>query len=411
MAPVGCEPLAHLPLSPRRVLLALGPHALGALGRLAPLVGLPALAAPGAIRRPREGPRDVEAVDGLRRLRRLPGDAGGEGARHAAGGLGGRRPVAAVGLGSGRTCGARCPVASVGRAARTSRRRGRAWRVCGRGPRAAGLDCAPRARRPGGRQAPWPARRRARACPWARGRPRRAPRPPPRRPGPARGPRAPGPRGGPRGAGSAAPPRARARSPRRARGSPSSARRCVGPGLPDAGVAPGALAGVARAAGDAAPRAGDRVAPPPGHPGAGLVGASPDLPGPGPGDLPGLARPHRAPEGRRRHPRVPAHRQPPWSVTARPQDGGPRSRSGFSGPSVLARATHQKPRGAFFTISRVAWRTSSSSCTLPGRVFASRGTPRDTPAPSGRSPDLLPAGSPFLSGSPPLSPIISLRQR
>ena len=90
----------------------------------------------------------------------------------------------------------------------------------------------------------------------------------------------------------------------------------VGPGLPDAGVAPGALAGVARAAGDAAHRAGDRVAAPPGHPGAGLVGTPLDLLEPGPRDLPGLAQPHRAPEERRQHPRVPAHRQPPWSVTA-----------------------------------------------------------------------------------------------
>ena len=47
VAPVERRSLAHLPLSPRRALLALQPHALGALGRLAPLVGLPALAAPG----------------------------------------------------------------------------------------------------------------------------------------------------------------------------------------------------------------------------------------------------------------------------------------------------------------------------------------------------------------------------
>ena len=81
-------------------------------------------------------------------------------------------------------------------------------------------------------------------------------------------------------------------------------------------MAPGALAGVAHAAGDAALRAGDRVAPPPGHPDVELVGASLDLPGPGLGDLPGLAQPHRALEERRQHPRVPAHQQPPWSVTA-----------------------------------------------------------------------------------------------
>ena len=83
---LGAGPLAHLPLSPRQVLLALGPHVLGALGRLAPLVGLPALAAPDAVGRPREEPRDVEAACGLRRLRHLPRDAGGEGARHVAGG-------------------------------------------------------------------------------------------------------------------------------------------------------------------------------------------------------------------------------------------------------------------------------------------------------------------------------------
>ena len=47
VAPVGRRSLAHLSLSPRRALLALQPHAFGALGRLAPLVGLPALAAPG----------------------------------------------------------------------------------------------------------------------------------------------------------------------------------------------------------------------------------------------------------------------------------------------------------------------------------------------------------------------------
>ena len=47
VAPVERRSLAHLSLSPRRALLALQPHALGALGRLAPLVGLPELAAPG----------------------------------------------------------------------------------------------------------------------------------------------------------------------------------------------------------------------------------------------------------------------------------------------------------------------------------------------------------------------------
>ena len=52
VAPAGRRSLAHLALSSRRALLALQPHALGALGRLAPLVGLPALAAPGAIGRP-----------------------------------------------------------------------------------------------------------------------------------------------------------------------------------------------------------------------------------------------------------------------------------------------------------------------------------------------------------------------
>ena len=145
VAPVGRRSLAHLPLSPRRALLALGPHALGAPGRLALLVGLPALAAPDAIRRPREEPRDAGAACGLRRLRHLPGDAGGEGARHVTGGLGGRRPVAAVGLRSGRTCGARCPVASVGRAVRTSRRRGRVWWVCGCGPSSGWSRLCPRA--------------------------------------------------------------------------------------------------------------------------------------------------------------------------------------------------------------------------------------------------------------------------
>ena len=67
--------------------------------------------------------------------------------------------------------------------------------------------------------------------------------------------------------------------------------------------------------------------------------------------------------------------------------------------------------GSFLAISRVAWRAPGPGCTLPGCVFASRGTSRDTPAPSGRSSDPLPAGSPFPSGSPPLSPVISLRQR
>ena len=177
--------------------------------------------------------------------------------------------------------------------------------------RPAGLACAPRARRPGGRQAPWPARRRARACPWARGRPRRAPRPPHagrERPVPEEGGEVrvranlPGHGHGPRTVLGAVRPRHGAVH--------------VGPGLPDAGVAPGALAGVAHAAGDAALRAGDRVAAPPGHPGAGLVGTSLDLLELGPRDLPGLAQPHRAPEERRQHPRVPAHTQPPWSVTA-----------------------------------------------------------------------------------------------
>ena len=90
----------------------------------------------------------------------------------------------------------------------------------------------------------------------------------------------------------------------------------VGAELPDVEVAPGALAGVARAAGDAALRAGDRVAAPPGDPGAELVGTPLDLPGPGPRDLPGLAQPHRSPEERGEHPRVPTHTQPHWVVTA-----------------------------------------------------------------------------------------------
>ena len=117
VAPAGRRSLAHLPLSPRRALLA-------------PLVGLPELAAPGAIGRPREGPRDAGAACGPHRLRHLSGDAAGEGPDML---------------------------------------------------RAAGLACAPRARRPSSRQTPWPARRRARACPLARSRPRRAPRPPTRR--------------------------------------------------------------------------------------------------------------------------------------------------------------------------------------------------------------------------------------
>ena len=41
VAPAGRRSLARLPLSPRRAPLALQPRALGALGRLAPLVGLP----------------------------------------------------------------------------------------------------------------------------------------------------------------------------------------------------------------------------------------------------------------------------------------------------------------------------------------------------------------------------------
>ena len=86
VAPVGRRSLAHLALSPRRALLALQPHALGALGRLAPLVGLPALAAPGAIGRPpREGPCDAGATCGPRRLRHLSGDAAGEGPEHVPG--------------------------------------------------------------------------------------------------------------------------------------------------------------------------------------------------------------------------------------------------------------------------------------------------------------------------------------
>ena len=55
VAPVGRRSLAHLALSPRRALLALQPHALGALGSLAPLVGLPALAAPGWSVAPEKG--------------------------------------------------------------------------------------------------------------------------------------------------------------------------------------------------------------------------------------------------------------------------------------------------------------------------------------------------------------------
>ena len=84
----------------------------------------------------------------------------------------------------------------------------------------------------------------------------------------------------------------------------------------------------------------------PATPTRGSSGPPPTSPDQVPKDLLGLAQPHRAPEGRRQHPRVPAHRQPPWSVTARPRDGGPRSRSGLSGPSVPARATHQEPRRA-----------------------------------------------------------------
>ena len=55
VAPVGRRSLAHLALSPRRALLALQPRAFGALGRLAPLVGLPALAAPGWSADPEKG--------------------------------------------------------------------------------------------------------------------------------------------------------------------------------------------------------------------------------------------------------------------------------------------------------------------------------------------------------------------
>ena len=90
----------------------------------------------------------------------------------------------------------------------------------------------------------------------------------------------------------------------------------VGPGLPDVEVAPGALAGVVHAAGDAALRAGDRVAAPPGHPDVELVGTPLDLLEPGPRDLPGVVQPHRALEERGEHPRVLTHTQPPWSVTA-----------------------------------------------------------------------------------------------
>ena len=129
VAPVGRRSLAHLALSPRRALLALQPHAWRAR---APRVSRQTPCARGTrvVGRPREGPRDAGAACGPHRLRHLSGDAAGEGPDML---------------------------------------------------RAAGLACAPRARRPSSRQTPWPARRRARACPWARSRPRRAPRPPTRR--------------------------------------------------------------------------------------------------------------------------------------------------------------------------------------------------------------------------------------
>ena len=97
------------------------------------LVGLPALAAPSAIRRPRgAAPRGSDCSP--RRLRHLPWDAGGEGPRHVAGDLGDLRPVATAGprvrshMRSAVPNRRRRP-----RRART-RRQGRAWRACGRAP-------------------------------------------------------------------------------------------------------------------------------------------------------------------------------------------------------------------------------------------------------------------------------------
>jgi len=77
--------------------------------------------------------------------------------------------------------------------------------------------------------------------------------------------------------------------------------------------------------------------------------------------------------------------------------------------SALVRRSGSAP-GSFFTISRVAWRTSSSGRVLLSRGFASRSMSRGISMSSVRSSNSLPAGSPFLSGSPPLSPIVSLRQ-
>ena len=134
VAPVGREPLAHLPLALRQAPLALGPHVLGALGRLALLVALAPPGAPHPVRRPREELHDVEAVDGLRRLRHLLGDAGERDPdmSRVTSAIAALSPPWASGPAAHAAHGP--PVVSVGRAVRTSCRRGRAWRVCRCGP-------------------------------------------------------------------------------------------------------------------------------------------------------------------------------------------------------------------------------------------------------------------------------------
>lgn len=67
--------------------------------------------------------------------------------------------------------------------------------------------------------------------------------------------------------------------------------------------------------------------------------------------------------------------------------------------SALVRRSGSAP-GSFFTISRVACRTSSSSCTFLSRVFASRSMSWSSPTSSGRSSYSLLAGGPFSSVPP-----------
>ena len=87
--------------------------------------------------------------------------------------------------------------------------------------------------------------------------------------------------------------------------------------------------------------------------------------------------------------------------------------SALSAPAIAAFSAFVGSSGSaprsFFTISRVAWRTSSSSCAFLSCVFTSRSMSCSTSMSSGRSSSPLLAGTPFSSVPPTLSPIISLR--